>query len=182
VPLMNELYEKYVNLLKENNDLKLRIAALEHSLSKIGNTDTAAHEQKENESNAFLVERLEKLEKEKLEWCANSNCTVYRHQEELRQLTDHYKEILKDIRKNVTGLLGYKLDVIDDQVHLHSLYSFDRDDVFTFNVKEDCYEMVNNHFAEGYRKEIDTYVVKGRSVPALLAHVTLDLVSKKTFQ
>ncbi|ELA46691.1 hypothetical protein VCUG_01841 [Vavraia culicis subsp. floridensis] len=180
---MDELYKKYVDLLKENSTLKLRIAALEHELSKNGETGRAVHDHKENENNAFLIERIDRLEKEKLVWDrAGAGCTTGAHQEEIKQLNDHYKAILKDFRTNITGLLGFKVDMIDDAVHLHSLYSFDRSDVFSFNVNGSCYEMVNNHFAEGYKREIETYVVKGRSVPALLAHVTLDLFSKRTFQ
>lgn len=171
---MEELYKKYIDVLRENNDLKLRITFLEHKLA--AGIERSA--EKENEENKFLLEKVEQLERERIEKAPESQ----NENEDPQKLNDHYKAILKDFRYSITGFLGYKIDKKDDQIHFSSLYSFDRNDKFIFQANGKSYEMVNNHFAEGYKKEIDTFVVKGKSVPALMAHVTLDLFSKRTFQ
>ena len=69
----------------------------------------------------------------------------------------------------------------DGEIVFHSLYAFDIEDVFIFRYKSGSMELVNNEFASTWTAEIQNYLIAGKSIPAFLAAVTLDLFNKKTF-
>lgn len=94
---------------------------------------------------------------------------------------DELRQYLKMIREYVTGLTGYKMEFRDGEIIFHSLYAFDGEDVFIFRYRSGNMELVNNEFAGGWTAEIQNYLVAGKSIPAFLAAVTLDLFNKKTF-
>lgn len=163
---MQEIYHKYTELLKENADLKLRISYLQDQLQNIEKENfqiskkTCKCELTENKHDESSIQKKE-----------NSN-------EEQKR-----KEITKQQRRIISGLFGYKMDIIDNKkIILRSMYSFDEDDCFIFESEQNSFSMMPSSFTENYRKEIDTFVVKGRSVSAFLAHVTLDLFSQNTLQ
>lgn len=95
--------------------------------------------------------------------------------------TGEMRQYLQTIREYVTGLTGYRMEFHDGEIVFHSLYAFDSDDVFIFRYKSGNMELVNNEFAASWGAEIQSYLVAGKSIPAFLAAVTLELFNRKTF-
>ncbi|KAF7683437.1 Mitotic spindle assembly checkpoint protein MAD1 [Astathelohania contejeani] len=95
--------------------------------------------------------------------------------------SDELRNTLRRINEWITGLLGYKIDFGKDTITLHSLYAFDEDDKFVFNRAGDVLELISNEFACEWSEEIHTYLVNGKSIPAFLSAVTLELFNQKTF-
>lgn len=175
---MDEMYNKINQLLKENNELKRRITELE---SKLNNRNLEVEnmylkskiEALENKS----IPRTDETDKLKLKIIELENKII-----EKEEYNTTFKSTLKNIRDYATGLLGYKIEFLDNQIILHSMYAFDRDDVFIFQKNSDQkMDLLNNDFANQWHKEVNLHLVKNGSIPAFLASVTLELYNKQTF-
>lgn len=169
---MDELHRKLSEVLKENTLLKHQLVDLQSSLD--------AKEQelamtKESVKLDLYLKKIETLEQENKELKSTSTSAAKEHSK------DELRQYLKMIREYVTGLTGYKMEFRDGEVIFHSLYAFDSEDVFIFRYKSGNMELVNNEFAGTWTNEIQNYLIAGKSIPAFLAAVTLDLFNKKTF-
>ena len=215
---MEDLYNKYKEVLQENNELKHKIIDLTTKLDLYETSTNTNSTTNNNEENTFLIEKQKELIKENIElrkmiynkenenteemkqmsfvnnlilenkkikeenqnliYLKNTNKS---NNEELSSELMDYKNYNKKFVKIVTALLGYKIEIIGNTITLHSIYAFDKEDVFIFNQENDKIMLQSNDFAISWSKEIDSYLINGRSVPAFLSSVTLELFSKKTY-
>lgn len=167
---MDELYKRLNEILRENTELKHTIVDLQSALrSKEQEVLMLKGSAKSNSAGSVGPDEQEN------ECIRNSTSAVEAgSRDELRQY-------LGMIRKYVTGLTGYKMEFRDGEIVFHSLYAFDSEDVFIFRYRSGNMELVNNEFAGSWANEIQNYLISGKSIPAFLAAVTLELFNKKTF-
>ncbi|KAG5859535.1 mitotic checkpoint protein [Encephalitozoon hellem] len=197
---MEELYRKFAETLKENTalrhqiiDLQSALAAKEQELSMARESSGASQYLKKIESLEQENKRLRSIagkddHKSHEEENLNPKVSVGREKTEgsiqaggERSPNDELRQYLRTIREYVTGLTGYKMEFRDGEIVFHSLYAFDSEDVFIFRYKSGSMELVNNEFAASWASEIQNYLIAGKSIPAFLAAVTLELFNKKTF-
>ncbi|XP_062507704.1 mitotic spindle assembly checkpoint protein MAD1-like isoform X2 [Corticium candelabrum] len=89
----------------------------------------------------------------------------------------------RDFRNAVYSLLGYRIDLRpDNQCRLTSIYAERDEDHLIFEVNDGgrCVAMKDTQFSAGLSELVETYLRKHKSVPALLASLTLDLVRNHT--
>ncbi|KAG0419578.1 Mitotic spindle assembly checkpoint protein MAD1 [Dictyocoela roeselum] len=174
----------------ENSYLKGRVQFLETEILKLkSSSQSSSHclsEDKENVNNSVFADSLNSFNAKQDPHSDNGHLTrriaaLEAQLAESDKAAEDFRFALKEIRHHVLGLLGYKIEFIDNKVVLLSAYAFDRDDVFVFQRNGDQMELINNDFAAQWMKEIDTYMVKSGSIPAFLASVTMELYNQKTF-
>ncbi|ADM11085.1 putative MAD domain-containing protein [Encephalitozoon intestinalis ATCC 50506] len=197
---MEELYRKFSETLRENTSLRHQIVDLESALSSKEQELLMA---KESSGLGQYLRRIESLERENkrlkdmVERAGQDNCEGENinpnaimseektengtHRSETKDPSGELRQYLKTIREYVTGLTGYKMEFRDGEIIFHSLYAFDSEDVFIFRYKSGNMELVNNDFAASWATEVQNYLIAGKSIPAFLAAVTLELFNKKTF-
>ncbi|KAK1348269.1 putative mitotic checkpoint protein [Hamiltosporidium tvaerminnensis] len=80
------------------------------------------------------------------------------------------------------SMLGYEITFNENNVILHSSYAFDDEDIFVFEIDDNnsC-TLKSNEFVANWKREIDLYLLNGKSVPAFLSAVTLELYNQKTY-
>lgn len=171
---MEELYQKYSDLFRENEDLKLRIKYLERRIEQNEKANMKTVSQK---CNCIAIEKsISSDNNEEIN-------TLKKEIEKYKSLVHDCVESHKIMKKGVSALLGYEFDIVDkNKIVLHSMYSFSEDDCFIFGLENNHFNLTRNQFTETYPKEIDAFILKGRSVSAFLAHVTLDLFGQNTLQ
>jgi mitotic spindle assembly checkpoint protein MAD1 len=182
---MDELYKRFNEVVKENTrlkhqtiDLQSTLEMKEQELNLLKCTsgadaylETIRHLEAENRRLRSMHEKENQLE--------NSGGSV--EAEECGGSKEELKKLMKNIRNYVTGLVGYRMDFNGDEIVCHSLYAFSKEDAFVFKDQDGEIQLMVNDFACAYEKEIQTYLTRGKSIPAFLAAVTLDLFSKSTF-
>ncbi|KRH91844.1 Mitotic checkpoint protein MAD1, partial [Pseudoloma neurophilia] len=164
---MEEIHEKYSNLFKENENLKIRIKYLEMKLQK--NEKENGCQQKLEDQSIDTEQKIKSLQNDILKYKTLAHETIKNQ---------------KTLQKAVSVISGYEFTFIENNTKLivQSMYSLNEEDRFIFAVDDGRFNLVRNHMTEIYAKDIDTYLVKGRSISALLATVTLDLFSQNTLQ
>lgn len=178
---MEDLYQKYSDLFKENEDNKLRIAYLEKKLSEVQEREKFKFQNEENNSNfsCKICKCDENAENNSEKKENNLRDEIEKH----KKLTHEAIQTQKMMSKVMSSLLGYQFTKIDEtRFTLQSMYSFNEEDYFIFSLKENQFDLVRNATIESYSKEMNIFIIKGQSVSAFLAHVTLDLFNQKTFQ
>lgn len=135
----------------------------------IKNEQLIIENQKLLTANTLLTEELKLLK---------SNQPIASDQEQERIFKNH----LIQIKKYTRGLLGYDMEIKEDTVELLSLYAFDKSDKIVFQINGKNMNLMGNEFIDEYKEVVDMYLVKGKSIPAFISTITLDLVNKKTFQ
>ncbi|KAH9411936.1 putative mitotic checkpoint protein [Ordospora pajunii] len=205
---MDELHNRLAAILDENTSLKRKVADMQHTIDSQQHELLTAR--KSRDTSAHL-KRIAELEQENtrlisMHCCKHSQCNqnveninhmaqegknaiksspgtecriepaAHKHDE-----PDELRRYLRIIREYVTGLTGYKMEFKDGEIIFHSLYAFNTEDVFIFRYKSGSMELVNNEFAGAWNAEIQNYLITGKSIPAFLAAVTLELFNKKTF-
>lgn len=98
-----------------------------------------------------------------------------------------FKYKIGEFREAVFSLLGYKLDIADNAViSLLSVYAFSPNDTICVQKGENSLQLLETPFLSnavyGISKEVEIYYKRGKSIPALLAGVTLNLWEKSTIQ
>ncbi|CAD25121.1 hypothetical protein [Encephalitozoon cuniculi GB-M1] len=194
---MEELYRKFTETLKENTSLRHQVVDLQSALSEREQELSMAREASGIAQYLKKIELLEQENKRLRDMVEgtdaehdgaenispnvpiNTGKTRSRQADETRDL--ELRQYLRTIREYVTGLTGYKMEFRDGEIIFHSLYAFDSEDVFIFRYKSGSMELVNNEFAATWASEIQNYLITGKSIPAFLAAVTLELFNKKTF-
>lgn len=104
-------------------------------------------------------------------------CKLSQAEDDLEKYKTHFKRIFRLIQ----GLFGYKMVINKDNIELLSIYAFNSDDLFVFKETGDSVQLLENDFVRAWQKEVELYLIKGRSVPGLLSGVTLELFNTKTF-
>ncbi|KAM0671454.1 hypothetical protein CWI42_020870 [Ordospora colligata] len=205
---MEELHNRLAAMLDENTSLKRKIIDMQHTIDSKQHElliareshDTSTHLKRIAEleqENARLmnmhcckhiqsnqnVENINPIAQESRSTIKVNSDTDSRIQsiKNKHEGSEELRRYLKTIREYVTGLTGYKMEFRDGEIVFHSLYAFDTEDVFIFRYKSGSMELVNNEFASTWTAEIQNYLIAGKSIPAFLAAVTLDLFNKKTF-
>ncbi|KAG0441098.1 Mitotic spindle assembly checkpoint protein MAD1 [Dictyocoela muelleri] len=199
---MESVYQKMNDLMKENAELKKRIIdleaqsglrkmeieniylkgkieSLEGEIQKLKFRNINEDGNKENFDNKII--NLGIVNHENVDSLKQKISDLESELSDTKKVNETFRSAIKEIRNHVLGLLGYKIEFIDNQVVLLSAYAFDRDDVFIFQKNGDQMELINNEFASQWMKEIDAYMVKNGSIPAFLASVTMELYNQKTF-
>ncbi|EPR78168.1 hypothetical protein SLOPH_1686 [Spraguea lophii 42_110] len=92
-----------------------------------------------------------------------------------------YREKYYKLKNYINGLLGYKIEFSDNEIILLSSYAYDCDDIIKIKTIGDVIQLETTAFLQMYEHEVNEYLAKRCSWPALLAAITLDLESKKTF-
>lgn len=201
---MEDLHQKYSNLFKENEDLKIRIKYLEMRLEQnekengrcinCNELSLPCNESRKSKHETTFEHQNKEYENNKSENADHMNNECDQKDEEIKSLKNEmekYKALVyklieeqKIITKSLGVILGYEytLSETNRKIILRSIYSFDADDYIIFTFESGGCNLIKNHFTESYSNDIDQLIVKGKSVPAFLAHVTLDLFGKKTFQ
>jgi mitotic spindle assembly checkpoint protein MAD1 len=172
---MDELYKKLSEVMEENTRLRHEIVDLRSAL-----------EAKKQEVNFLKCTGGTEVETVS---CLETENRRLKGVDEKENLLDErcggdeekLKRLMRNIRDYVTGLLGYKIDFTGNEIACRSLYAFNMEDVFVFRDQNGEMQLVMNDFARAYEREIQTYLTRGKSIPAFLAAVTLDLSSKNTF-
>ncbi|KAM0675205.1 Mitotic spindle assembly checkpoint protein MAD1 [Gurleya vavrai] len=191
---MESLFQKYKEALTENENLsielqryKTKASLLQEELNMVSMGQGSRISEDLVNENTILTNRNKMLENRLKELEEQKNTENY-ESHRIRELEDVMKENEKKFRefyvktkKYVMGLLGYDINFTENTVELLSLYAFQKENKFVFQVSEESVELLSNEFVEGYKEEIDVYLNKGKSIPAFLAEVTLDLMNKKTF-
>lgn len=149
-----------------------RVECMEHSLS-----DNVIEESQKIRSENFSNTDIQK----KLEILSENNTILKTRIFEMEAELESLKTYRRRFTKVVTGLLGYKIELVDEKIMLLSLYAFDRGDVFVFHQQNDNLQLITNDFALTWKNEIQNYLVNGKSLPAFLSCITLELFNKKTF-
>merc|ERR1711953_199411 len=143
---MDNLYDKYTQLQKENDDLKLRYAYMEQKLNqyehKINQYEQGKNKTDENDNNS-----------------KNTNSD---------ELVKQYKEIQLTQRKAISSLLGWKLVIDTDKIILQSMYSHHEEDKIIFLIDGNGFSLLPTNLTTQYKDSIENYIIKGRSVPAFL--------------
>lgn len=100
----------------------------------------------------------------------------------IQEQEDRFRKFFVKNKKYVLGLLGYEMEIMEDRIELLSLYSFHNNDKFVFTIENNTLNLLSNELTETYKSQVQEYLAEGKSIPAFLAYVTLDLRNKKTFQ
>ncbi|EJW03764.1 hypothetical protein EDEG_01959 [Edhazardia aedis USNM 41457] len=193
---MDDLFAKYKAVLQENEKLQIELQrqiAKARLLEEELNYVKSQQQTTTNNENFNAIQNLSKNKKQiienfdEIEMLEDDNLREAKEEinmlkDEMKQKEMLFKEHLIKVNKFTLGLLGYKMDISDGQVELLSLYAFDSGDKFVFVENNGSIDMLSNDFAETYEREITEYMVNGKSVPAFLAAVTIDLWNKKTLQ
>lgn len=158
---MNDLHEKYLAVLKENEELKMRIKILENNLS-------SNSENKEKENNI------------------NENKNIYENKNvnepDLKNILQNYIKTQKIIKKAIQSLLGFEIIIKNKTLIFRSIYAFNEDEFFIFEFENENFKLIENEYLKEFRKEVELYILKGKSLPAFLGFVTLELYGQKTMQ
>ncbi|AFN82558.1 putative MAD domain-containing protein [Encephalitozoon romaleae SJ-2008] len=197
---MEELYRKFAETLKENTALRHQIVDLQSALASKEQELSMARESSGITHHLKKIESLEQENKRLRDAADKDGHRIYEGEnmnpntpaskertESIAQASEEkdpnneLRQYLRTIREYVTGLTGYKMEFRDGEIIFHSLYAFDSEDVFIFRYKSGSMELVNNEFAASWASEIQNYLIAGKSIPAFLAAVTLELFNKKTF-
>lgn len=97
-----------------------------------------------------------------------------------------FKDKIHEFRELVCCILGYKIDLIDQYANLLSIYAFSPDDLISFKLDPNGMVLMETTFVSdvqnGVGKEVEIYYKRGRSVPAMLAAVTIGLWERSTIQ
>ncbi|KAM0687247.1 Mitotic spindle assembly checkpoint protein MAD1 [Conglomerata obtusa] len=180
-----KLQEDNIKLQNVNKNLENKIQELLLLQNNNANTlfSPVNNDQIELENkNRELEVKIKELESNKVQHTTELlKKKLIETEEVMRENELKFRDYYIKSKKYVMGLLGYDMNMTDESVELLSLYAFQKEDKFVFQVAEGSVELLSNEFAESYKEEIETYLNKGRSIPGFLAHVTLDLVNKKTF-
>lgn len=88
---------------------------------------------------------------------------------------------LTEYRRIASIFFGYQLSVDSEYIQLTSVYSYDESDAFVFKRSDGSVCLLNNDFANSFTSEIQQYMENGKSIPAFLSAVTLNLFNQKTF-
>lgn len=120
-----------------------------------------------------LLEENKKLKEENLELRSKL--------EDVNPDKDKLVKQLDEYRRIASVFFGYQLAVDSEYIQLTSIYSYDESDAFVFKRSEGSVSLLNNDFANSFTSEIQQYMDNGKSIPALLAAVTLNLFNQKTF-
>lgn len=190
---MEELHQKYSNLFRENEDLKLRIKYLEMRLEqneKENGRCTNCHGNSYRENEIDKKTAREENMKHKIIEDENNDPQILEISSlkneicKYKTLAHNLIEKQKIINKTVNSVLGYELHISENnkKITARSMYSFDENDCVDFLMNETRFDFIPNEFTDTYSKEIDQFIIKGKSVSAFLAHVTLDLFGQTTFQ
>lgn len=154
---MDDLFTKYKSLLLENETLTIEL-------------------QKQKTQNTILTEELNFLKNTDLKKELSAKINQLNEQEK------KFKEYFIKQRKYILGLLGYQFEIKDDKIELLNLYAFNAEDRLIFQIEEGNLNLISNSFTDEYKNEIESYLVKGKSIPAFVSSITLDLYQKKTYQ
>lgn len=156
---MDDLFSKYKELLIENEALTIEL-------------------QKQKTQNTLAQEELALLRSATRSKPAGDGDAdaLLRDQEGL------FKRFFLKNKKYVLGLLGYDMEVMDDRIELLSLYAFHDTEKFVFTIENNTLNLLSNDMTEAYKGQVQEFLAEGKSIPAFLAHVTMDLWNKKTFQ
>lgn len=118
---------------------------------------------------------------QKLDILSENNTILKTRIFEMEAELESFKAYRRRFTKVITGLFGYKVELEDEKITLLSLYAFDKGDVFVFHQQNDSLQLITNDFALTWKNEIQNYLVSGKSLPAFLSCITLELFNKKTF-
>eukprot|EP00866_Antonospora_locustae_P002529 jgi/Antlo1/2529/1040 len=119
--------------------------------------------------------------RKKLEILSENNTILKTRIFEMEAELESLRTYRRRFKKIITGLFGYKVEIDDEKITLLSLYAFDKGDVFVFHQQNDSLQLITNDFALTWKNEIQNYLVSGKSLPAFLSCITLELFNKKTF-
>ena len=98
-----------------------------------------------------------------------------------KRLKEVFHAKITEFREACYSLTGYKVDMLNDQYRLHSMYAERPDDVLMFQTATDgSVSLLETEFSQTCDAFLSSYLVKFKSIPAFLAAVTLDLVGKQT--
>lgn len=197
---MEELYRKFAEILKENTALRHQIVDLQSALASKEQELSMARESSGISQYLKKIESLEQENKRLRDVAGKDGNGIYEGENTNPNIpgskertggsiqsggekdpNDELRQYFRTIREYVTGLTGYKMEFRDGEIIFHSLYAFDSEDVFIFRYRSGSMELVNNEFAASWASEIQNYLITGKSIPAFLAAVTLELFNKKTF-
>lgn len=170
---MDDLFSKYKELLIKNEKLVINLekqktlnTLLQQEITSLKNTTSKPpHISTTNPGNNNIPDP-----------------DTQNYQKILKEQEVQFKKYFIKNKKYVLGLLGYDIEIFNDRIELLSLYSFHPNDKFIFTIENNSLNLLSNEMTEVYKKEVQDYMAIGKSIPAFLAHVTLDLKNKKTFQ
>eukprot|EP00038_Savillea_parva_P027925 m.62285 g.62285 ORF g.62285 m.62285 type:complete len:738 (+) comp8077_c0_seq1:26-2239(+) len=99
----------------------------------------------------------------------------------LQRLKEVYGKTVQDYRDALYQLIGYRIDQqAGNKYHLQSMYAEKEDDYLLFLHDEEGMQVLETPFLLSVKDHAEMYLRKYSSIPALLASITLELVSKQT--
>ncbi|KAF9763612.1 Mitotic spindle assembly checkpoint protein MAD1 [Nosema granulosis] len=101
--------------------------------------------------------------------------------EDVTNNEENLNKQLLEYRRITCIFFGYQLAVDSEYIQLTSIYSYDEADAFVFKRSDGSVSLLNNDFANSFSSEIQQFMENGKSIPAFLAAVTLNLFNQKTF-
>jgi hypothetical protein len=173
--------DKFVAALKNEIDqLRVKVAAPEDSAAASASTSTsttssAAPASSEavgagavSSETALLLKQLQE-----------SNGRLVKELQETQVRMEKVKAALKnkiqEFRKVCYDVFGYQIDFLEDrQFRLKWMYAMDSDG-FLLKLVKDRSELLETEFSQRFPQEIAEYLTKLRSLPMLMAHVTIKL-------
>lgn len=183
--------DKQLELIEENIRLKEALKArddttqgsqVDASRNKLDDSERRLLNEVIAENHQIMGENQRNTDTQrKVDVVAENNTILKTKLAETEAELDSYRAYCKRFMKVVTGLMGYKIELMDEKITLLSLYAFDKQDTLVFHQHDDNLQLITNDFALTWQNEIQNYLVNGRSLPAFLSCITLELFNKKTF-
>lgn len=166
--LSRKLHAQQLDYLRdENEDLRRKVKALEQRSADTSSLAQSFQGGSQSEDGKSVQELQSRLESSELQ---------------NKRLKEVFTNTVQDFRESCYQLFGYKNDMIGPKkFKLLSMYAERPDDHFIFQMTpEHQMEMIETDFSHRYRDAIDTYLHRGRSIPAFLGSISLDLFSRQT--
>eukprot|EP00299_Pterocystis_sp_00344_P000589 c10173_g1_i1.p1 GENE.c10173_g1_i1~~c10173_g1_i1.p1 ORF type:complete len:533 (+),score=150.38 c10173_g1_i1:2-1600(+) len=181
----NELKQEIASLKEYNKELLLQIG----KLSRQAEQGTSQSQMVLENENADSVGSSASVPVALARDLQNAQTALTTAREELdverkknQRLVEVFKTKIHQFREACFQLTGFRIDMIDKQYRLTSMYSEHSNDYFLFQVDGGgSLEMLETPICAHWTQEIDTFLVTCKSIPAFMSHFTLQMFQKRTF-
>lgn len=100
---------------------------------------------------------------------------------QIQKLTEYFKSSMQEFRNVVYMLIGYKIDKVNSQYKLTSMYAESENDTLYFQLNsEGSLDLLENQFSSTLEELIDLHLRHQKSIPAFLSVLMINTFNSST--